>query len=187
VALADTFVWDEASYLRAWEAGVFGEQRVELVDGEVIRVVIGDWHGQVTARVIRRLPEDGWRVTIATLPSSGSLPDPDAFVVRVGAEPVARLGTQRTISRLNPGDVGLVVEVADASLVFDTEVKTVVYGRAGFGCYWVVHRDGVEVFTDPFEGGYRERRHVDPDGEVEVPYASGSTISVAELLDVDRR
>ncbi|QYG92365.1 Uma2 family endonuclease [Iamia sp. SCSIO 61187] len=186
MALAETFVWDEASYIRAWEAGVFGEQRVELVEGQVIRVVIGDWHGQVTARVIRRLPEDGWRVTNATLPAAGSLPDPDAFVCRRGAEPVARLGTERTISRLNPGDVGLVVEVADASFVFDTEVKTVAYGRAGFGWYWVVHREGVEVFTDPDEGGYRERRHVGPDGEIEVPYAPGTTIPVAELLDVDQ-
>lgn len=187
MALAETFVWDEASFIRAWEAGVFGDGRYEMVQGEVIRVVIGDWHGRVTARVIRRLPEDGWEVTTATLPSSGSLPDPDAFVVRRRAQPVAQLGSTRSISRLNPGDVGLVVEVADSSFIFDTEVKDVVYGRAGFPCYWVVHRDGVEVFTDPYEAGYRERRHVAVDGEVEVPYAPGQGIAVADLLDVDER
>ncbi|HEU5149602.1 MAG TPA: Uma2 family endonuclease [Iamia sp.] len=186
MALAETFVWDEASFIRAWEAGVFGDGRYEMVQGEVIRVLIGEWHGQVTARVMRLLPEDGWRVTNATLPAAGSLSDPDAFVFRRGAEPVARLGTQRSVHRLNPGDVGLVVEVSDSSLVFDTEVKTVVYGRAGFGCYWVVHRDGVEVFTDPYEAGYRERRHVAVDSVVEVPYAPGTTIPVADLLDVDQ-
>jgi hypothetical protein len=187
VALAETFVWDEASFIRAWEAGVFGDGRYEMVQGEVIRVVIGDWHGQMTMQLGHLLRRPGWRVTNATLPSSGSLPDPDAFVVRRGAKAVAQLGSTRSISRLNPGDVGLVVEVADSSLVFDTEVKDVVYGRAGFPCYWVVHRDGVEVFTDPFEAGYRQRLHVAADGEVEVPYAPGEVIAVADLLDVDER
>ncbi len=186
MALAEPFVWDEASFLRAWEAGVFGEARVEMVEGEVLRVVIGDWHGQVTMRLARLLPEDGWRVTSSTLPAAGSLPDPDAFVFRRAATPIAALGAQRSLHRWNPGDIGLVVEVADSSLLYDTEVKAGVYGRTGFPCYWVVHREGVEVFTDPYESGYRERLHVGVDEVVAVPYAPGETIAVADLLDVDQ-
>ena len=67
-----------------------------------------------------------------------------------------------------------VVEVADASFVADVDVKARVYGRSGFGAYWVVHRGGVEVLSDPSEAGYRE-----------VPYRAGVVLAVADLLDAE--
>lgn len=185
MALTEPFVWDEASFLRAWEAGAFRDERVEMVDGEVIRVVIGVWHGQVVMNLGHVLRDEGWRVVSATLPSSGSLPDPDVFVFRRGAQPVETLGTVTTIGRWDPDDVGLVVEVSDSTLAYDTSTKAALYGRTGYASYWVVHRDGVEVFTEPAADGYRSRCHVEVDEVVEVPYAPGSTIPVADLLDVD--
>lgn len=184
VAIADTWHWDEASFVRAWEAGVFGGTRVELVRGEVWPVTIGAWHGSVAANVARALPNDQWRVTVATLPSAGSVPDPDVWVHRRGASPIARLGSTGRLARWSPSDVALVVEVADTSFAADTEIKPAVYGAAGYPCYWVVHRGGVEVFTDPYEAGYRDRVHVDPLGTVTVPYTQ-SLVSVATLLDAD--
>lgn len=184
MALAEPFVWDEASFLRAWEAGAFRDERVELVDGEVIRVVIGTWHGQVVMNLGHLLRHPGWRVTAATLPSSGSLPDPDVFVFRQGAAATETLGEQVAISRWRAEDVGLVVEVADSSLAYDTTVKARLYGRTGYATYWVVHRDGVEVHTEPCATGYRSRRSVGVDGAVAVPYAPGPPIAVAEVLDV---
>jgi hypothetical protein len=182
VVSAETWRWNEEAFVRAWEAGVFGDKRVEMVRGEVWPVSIGPWHGAVAANLIRLLPEDGWRITIATLPAAGSLPDPDAWVVRRGAEPVSRLGETGRLARWSPSDVALVVEVADTSFFVDTEVKSKVYGAGGYPVYWVVHRDGVEVFTDPFEAGYRRRDHVPADGELNVPYAD-VRLSVARLLD----
>lgn len=181
---AETWAWDEASFIRAWEADVFGDQRVELVEGEVWPVSIGPWHGSVMANVARLLPNDTWRVTQSTLPAAGSLPDPDAWVHRRDARPVSRLGETGRLVRWSASDVVLVVEVSDASFAADTDTKARVYGSAGFAVYWVVHRGGVEVFTDPFERGYRERGHVGPDGTVVVPY-TGTTLSVAALLDAD--
>lgn len=180
--VVDTWHWDEASFIRAWESGVFGDNRVELVDGEVWPVSIGDWHGSVAASVTRALPNDEWRVTMATLPASGSLPDPDVWVRHGSARPVSRLGETGRLLRWSPADVVLVVEVADTSFAADTETKAVVYGRTGFGCYWVVHRGGVDVFTDPFESGYRSRRPVGVDGDVAVPYGAATSIPVASLL-----
>lgn len=177
--------WDEASFIRAWEAGIFGDQRVELVDGEVLRVVIGPWHGQVTMNLGHFLRAGGWRVTSSTLPAGGSLPDPDVFVFRRDATPISALGERRSVLRWNPSDIGLVVEVAETSWSLDTTVKAELYGRTGYPTYWVVHRAGIEVFSDPYEAGYRQQRHVDADGVVEVPYAPGTTIRVADLLDVD--
>ncbi len=182
VAVAGSWRWDEAAFVRAWEAGVFGDSRVELVQGEVWPVSIGDWHGAVAANVARALPNDGWRITLATLPSAGSLPDPDVWVRPRLAEPMARLGTTGRLTRWAATDVVLVVEVADTSFAADTEIKPAVYGAAGYRCYWVLHRGGAEIFTDPFDGGYRSRSHVDVDGEVVVPYAPVS-LAVSALLD----
>lgn len=179
---AEIWQWDEESFIRAWESGVFRDQRVELVAGEVWAVSIGPWHGCVAANLGHFLRAEGWRVTMATLPAAGSLPDPDAWVLRRDAEPISRLGETRRLARWSPSDVALVVEVADTSLLADTELRAKLYGAAAYPVYWVIHRGGVEVFTDPFEAGYRERVHVPPEGTLPVPY-SGGTLAVADLLD----
>jgi hypothetical protein len=185
MALVDTWRWDEVSFVRAWEAGVFGDQRVELVEGEVWPVSIGLWHGSVAGNVTRSLPDDDWRVTSASLPASGSIADPDVWVHRRGALPVSRLGTTGRLARWSAGDVALVVEVADASFGADTEVKSAVYGRSGFAAYWVVHRGGVEVFSEPFEAGYRRRATIPVTGTVTVPYRPDVTLAVTDLLDAE--
>lgn len=185
MALVDTWRWNEESFIRAWEAGVFGDQRVELVEGEVWPVSIGPWHGAVTVNVARLLPADEWRVTASSLPASGSIPDPDVWVHRRGAEPISRLGTTGRLVRWSPSDVALVVEVADSSYIADVEVKGRVYGQAGYATYWVVHRGGVDVFTDPYESGYRQRRTFPRGDAVAVPYGDAKLIPVDELLDAE--
>lgn len=153
MALAEQFVWDEESYLRAAEAGAFGEAHVEMVEGKVIQVVIGAWHGQVVMNLAHLLRCAGWRVTNGTLPASGSLPDPDLFVFRRGAAPVGSVGERLGVRRWEPGDVGLVVEVAETSWALDTGVKAKLYGRAGYPCYWVVGRQASRSSPAPATRG----------------------------------
>lgn len=183
VVTAETWQWDEESFIRAWESGVFRDQRVELVGGEVWPVSIGVWHGGVAANLAHHLRYEGWQVTMATLPAAGSLPDPDAWVVRRGAEPVSRLGDTGRLARWSPSDVALVVEVADTSFVADTEVKARIYGAAAYPVYWVLHRGGAEVFTEPYEAGYRQRHHIPIHGTLTLPY-SAAHLALADLLDV---
>jgi hypothetical protein len=165
---------------------VFRDRRVELVEGEVWSVSLGPWHGAVAGNVTRLLPNGDWRVTSASLPAAGSITDPDVWVHRRGARPVARLGATGRLARWGAGDVALVVEVADASFVVDVDVKASLYGRSGFDTYWVVHRGGVEVFTDPFEAGYRQRLTIPPTGYVGVSYRPDVTLAVADLLDAEQ-
>jgi hypothetical protein len=185
VAPVDVWRWDEESYVRAWEAGVFRDQRVELVEGEVWPVPIGLWHAAVAGNVTCMLPNGDWRVTSASLPASGSVPHPDVWVHRRGVGPVARLGSTGRLARWSAGDVALVVEVADASYDVDVDTKAKVYGRSGFATYWVVHRGGVDVFTDPYEAGYRQRTTVPPSATVTVPYRPDKALAVADLLDAE--
>lgn len=179
---AELWRWDERAFVRAWETGFFGDHRVEMVAGEVYFVSIGLWHGTVGANLARLLWVEGWHTTQATLPAAGSMPDPDVWVLRRGSVPVARLGETGKLSRPNPADVGLVVEVSDSSFIVDMHVKTKIYAAASYPVYWVVHRRGIEIFTDPSEDGYREQCTVPADGRVALPYAPVE-IAVADVLD----
>jgi hypothetical protein len=76
--------------------------------------------------------------------------------------------------------------VADATSAIDVDVKAAVYGRSGFPTYWVVHRAGVEVFTDPSESGYRQQQSVPAAGTVQVPYRRDVSLPVADLLDAEQ-
>lgn len=185
VALVDAWRWDERSFIRAWEAGVFRDDRVELVEGEVWPVSIGLWHGAVTSNIVRALPNGEWRVTTASLPAAGSISDPDVWVHRRSAKPIARLGATGRLARWSPSDVALVVEVADSSLAADLDIKARVYGQAGYAAYWVVHRGGVAVLTDPYEAGYRSRDDVGPGEVVPLPYVDGDSVAVDDLLDAE--
>lgn len=51
----------------------------------------------------------------------------------------------------------LVVEVSDESVFCDLNVKARLYGRAGFGVYWVVTQDAIYEHTEPSSDGYRNR------------------------------
>jgi hypothetical protein len=69
-------------------------------------------------------------------------------------------------------DIGLVVEVADASLFCDQVVKKSIYAQAGIPCYWLVNLVDrrIEEYTEPVTSGenadYRQRR--DCSGDVEI-------------------
>lgn len=179
MATSVAYRWDEETFLRAHQAGVF-DTRVELVEGEVWPVALGDWHGRVTMRVGAALMPYG-EPTGSTLPSSGSLPDPDVWLPRPGAAPV-RAVTPR-LSAWAADDVLLVVEVSDETPQEDLTIKARLYGRSGYARYWVVTRDGVHEHTGPTEDGYDRIRLIQPGGAVPLPFAGmDAGLAVAELL-----
>lgn len=173
-----TYRFSLEEFVRAWEAGAF-DNRVELIDGEVWAVAIGDWHGATQMRVARALPNDRFEVTGASLASGSSLPDPDCWVKRRGAAPVAEISAR--LARWDPADVVLVVEVGDETLDLDLTVKAGVYGRAGYETYWVVSREGVYEHTGPTPSGYANRRLHRPGERIPVTYA-GTDLAVSDLV-----
>jgi Uma2 family endonuclease len=173
------FRWGIDGFLRAWEAGAFGDDRVELVNGRLLNVVIGDWHGAVVMQVGALLRSDGVKVTASSLMTGDSVPDPDCWVRRAGAQASAVVGR---LSRWRPEDVLLVVEVSDDSKDLDLGEKADLYAAGGFETYWVIHRDGVEVFTHPHEGTYRDRRSLVAGDRVVTPYGPASGLAVDDLI-----
>ncbi|MGQ0576649.1 MAG: Uma2 family endonuclease [Pseudonocardia sp.] len=171
--------WTLAEFLHAWEAGSFGK-RIELIDGEVWDVPIGPWHARTTARIIRALPNDRFEVLAGSLPAGESLPEPDCWVLRIGAEPVAHLS--RRMLRWAADDVMLVVEVSDETRDHDLGRKATLYAQSGYRWYWVVAREGVYCHTGPSTAGYDHRVLYKPGERVPVPYVDGVTLAVDDLL-----
>lgn len=171
--------WSLEEYLIAFEAGAFHE-RAELIDGEVWAVSIGRWHGRTAMRVARALPNDRFEVTAESLAAGSSLPDPDCWVLRRGAQPVVQLS--RRVRRWAPDDVLLVVEVSDETRELDLGRKAALYAGAGYPRYWSVCREGVYAHTEPGPAGYRQRTLYALGERVPVPYAEGVTLAVEELI-----
>lgn len=170
--------WSQREFVRAWEAGVF-DHRVELVEGEIWPVVIGDWHGETVGQVLASLPRSGVRVTNATLPTGGSLPDPDCWVRRADVDPIGAIGTR--LSVWNADDVLLVVEVSDETMIQDLNVKAALYGRAGYPAYWVVTQNAIYEHTGPITTGYRTRVEYLRGERIPVPYTS-TDLAVDDLI-----
>jgi Uma2 family endonuclease len=142
------FTVDE--YHRLAEIGVLTEDDdVELLEGWIVpkmaRNPPHDTSLELADEAIGGLLPPGWRRRIqsaVTLPDSE--PEPDIAVVRGDAR--SRAGRHP-----GPGDAGLLIEVADASLAHDRQDKGRVYANAGIVCYWIINLVDrqVEVYTDP--------------------------------------
>jgi Uma2 family endonuclease len=118
--------------------------------------------------IVRRLmPPDSFLCTVGAVTTTDSEPEPDLMVIWGDPERYAE-------HHPGPGDVPLVVEVADSSLRRDRQIKKRVYARAGIPVYWIVNLVDrrIEVYTLP--GGptaapdYAERRD----------YAEGEAVPV---------
>ena len=86
-----------------------------------------------------------WYVRIqAPITLSDGEPEPDLALVR---------GDRRDYLQHHPGpgDVVLVVEVADTSLARDRGIKKQTYAHAGIPAYWIVNllERQIEVYTEP--------------------------------------
>jgi Uma2 family endonuclease len=148
------------------------DDTVELLEGWLITKMPKSPRHRLMTRLIRdaleKLLPDGWFVeSQEPLTLSDSEPEPDVMIVR---------GSPRDYADHHPGpaDVGLVVEVADSTLVRDHKLKTRVYARAGIPVYWLLNIAQnpvwLEVYSNPSDefGAYQQHRE----------YGSGDTVPV---------
>ena len=111
----------------------------------------------------------GWRVRVqSAITLAESEPEPDFAIVR---------GDLQTYSSRHPdpGDIALVVEVADATLPGDRDDKGRIYARAGIPCYWIVNVNDqqVEEYSSPSGPG------PDPRYAQRVDHLAGDSISLS--------
>ena len=167
-------------YEQMIRAGILTENdRVELIRGELLdKRPIGDAHVEVVNRLNRtfaRLLDESVTVSIQNpLVLADSEPEPDVA-----------LYTRRSAGKARPGDVHLVIEVADSSLEFDRTVKLPLYAEAGIRDFWIVNLidERLEVYRQPqLDGTYTEQRSLQAGEEVEPLAFPGLRLSVNDIL-----
>lgn len=182
------FEWTAELLYQLEGAGLFGEARIELIEGVVYEMSpIGPRHQMTTTKVtdtLRRVFAVGFLVSVqGSVKLSGrSVPQPDIAVLR---------GTYRDFFETLPETAVLMVEVADSTLATDRRDKTSLYARYGIQEFWIVNVEGseVEVYRQPrrdasathgFSYGFRQvLGREDAVSPLEMPEVS---IPVADLL-----
>ena len=149
--------WTRAECTILEASGLLDQQRLELVQGELISKM-----GKKRSHVNTLTMLLGWLIEVfgsdfvnpaapidvAPEDNPTNEPEPDVIVLR------------RELSHFQsnprPQDVVLVVEVADSSLTFDLTVKARLYARAGIAEYWVadVLARQIYVHRGPDSGKY---------------------------------
>ncbi len=131
------------------DAGVLTpEDHVELIDGEIVTVTPQkSRHATAVCLAETALRQAfGEHVNVRTqLPLAldpASEPEPDVAVVA---------GSPRDYRDAHPSTALLIVEVADASLLFDRTTKASLYARASIPEYWLLNLvdEVIEVHRDP--------------------------------------
>lgn len=175
-------------YEKMIAAGVLtSEDRVELIEGIVVQKMTQHPPHAVaidyTLDALRPLLPDGWRLREQKpIKLSDSEPEPDLVVVR---GPLKRYETRHP----RPGDIALLIEVADTTLEGDRQDKGRMYARARITVYWIVNLNErqVEVYTEPKGGkspAYRQRADYRLDAKVPLVIEGNEVgqVSVGDLL-----
>jgi Uma2 family endonuclease len=157
--------------------------RVELIRGEVVtKTPISDRHIACVNRLNRlfnRLLRDSAIVSVQNpvrLPDSE--PEPDIALLEPRADFYA-------MGKPKPANTLLVIEVTDASLEYDREVKCPMYADAGITEFWIVNLidERLEVYRDPRpDETYGDMLSLGKDEQVTFAACGGHTLNVADHL-----
>jgi Uma2 family endonuclease len=173
-------LWTLAEIEAMVQAGIIDEdERFELIDGEVVPMSPkGAKHEHVKISLnkwwARRLPEgiEIAQETTLRLDLNGFL-EPD-FVF---------FPSKTKIVDIKPKTIFLAVEVADASMRYDTGRKAQIYASHSVALLWVIDAETLRThcFAKPSVEGYLERRLVEPEEVLACPFAPELSLKLAEL------
>lgn len=171
-------------YYRLAETGVLPRgARVELLAGRIIdKAPISPLHSGMVNRLNRifNAPSGGrWQIAVQNPVTLDDFfePEPDLSWLHPAPDDYQQRHPQ-------PGDIFLLIEVADATLAFDREEKLPVYGRAGIPEVWIANLNEavLEGYRNPHANGYATRMIL-PAGEPASPQAFPDVlVRVAELF-----
>lgn len=153
-----TYKWTTDSYHQAVEAGVFDDQLVELLRGEIVLMasegVSHTYFSDRLAKLLTRLL--GERAQIregkpVTLPNN-SEPEPDIAIV----QPLDAVYLEH---HPYPENIFLVIEYSNTTLAKDLGAKQLAYAEAGILEYWVVNLKNLQLvrFLEPTIDGYQTK------------------------------
>lgn len=177
-----TYRWTIDRYHHAVDAGVFADEAVELLNGDLVLMspegVPHSSSSDEAAEYLRDRLRNRAKVREAkpiTLPND-SEPEPDIAIVQL---PVEIYRSHHPYVE----NIYWLIEYADSSLSKDTEMKRRIYAAAGIREYWVVNLKtrSLLVYRDPIDGDYQSEETL-RDGEIWSIAFPEIAISVQRLL-----
>lgn len=171
-------------YERMGEAGIFEPgARLELIEGEIYQMSpIGSPHAGCVAALTFFLSRLAQRNFIVHVQNPVRLNDfseaqPDLALLR-WRDDFYRHGHP------SPGDVLLIVEVADTTVETDRAVKLPLYARAGISEVWLVNlpAERIELYAAPAGGTYQTVKYFKRGEHAESQTLADVKIAVAEIL-----
>lgn len=181
--------WTREEYYRMGEIGMFQDQRVELIDGEIVEMAPQkDVHSAVIGlafRAISKAMDDSvWiRMQLPLALPRDSEPEPDISVIE--GSPRDYIGTG------HPRMAKLVIEVSETTLLYDQRVKSALYAASEFPEYWIINllAQRVEIHRSPQadpinwrNSSYAEIRHASRGETISPLAAAHAKIKVDDLL-----
>ncbi len=173
-------------YEQMIESGSLGEDDpIELLNGVMVwKMPKSPQHSAVTRRCVRTIERSlppGWHVhkeDPVRIPDYDE-PEPDIAVVRGDDD----LYLNR---HPGPGDIALIVEIADSSLRRDRGEKREIYARAGIPAYWIINLVDrqIEIYSGPTTAAYPPPTILKASDSVElmIEGRSAGRIAVADLI-----
>lgn len=189
----ESYHFDVRQFRRMISAGIFGEQKVELVAGKIYEIADPPPHtfavGRLYKALLALLVADRWTVRAEQPVLIGRYwaPKPDIAVLH-GSD------TLYATRHPRPRDVALLIEVSDTTYHRDRGRKWRRYAAAGIPIYIIVRLKGpdttVEVWTEPTGRGRAARyteviRYTAPAGEsfpIPLDGTEHGQIAVADLF-----
>jgi Uma2 family endonuclease len=167
-----------SEYDRLIELGVFDDERVELIQGVLVKrspqeAPHASTVQKLTKLLMTRLQERGSvRSQLPLALSDDTEPEPDVAVVPLG-----------DYETEHPHTALLIIEVADSSLKKDRG-KAAVYASAGIAEYWIVNLGArtVEAYSSPEGDRYAEVRTLRTGDTLRPLALPDVAIAVAEIL-----
>jgi Uma2 family endonuclease len=180
-------LWTRAECTALEASGLWDQQRLELVQGELISKM-----GKKRPHVNALVAVQAWLVRtfgqqfvnpeapidVAPEDNPTNEPEPDLIVL-------AKPSREFRDANPRPSDLRLVVEISDSTLGFDLTTKAELYARAGIVEYWVVDvaaRRPV-VHLDPREGLYQSVTAYGEEETVTSLASPGSEFRAANAFD----
>jgi Uma2 family endonuclease len=171
-------------YERLAEASVLDDDRVELIDGYLVRKMPKKpphtWTVDAIQEVLKAMLPGWWcrKEEPVRIPDFDE-PEPDVAVVRGSRDDYrGRIPV--------PRDVAILVEASDSTLDRDRSEKRAVYARARIPVYWIINLVDrqVEVYSRPGARGYRTSQIYKAGQDIPVVIAGSEVgrIPVASIL-----
>ena len=152
-------LWTVEEYHHMVEVGIISpDEKVELIEGEVISMAAKKPPHVITTELsceYLRVLLHGLahiRTQDPVFLNDRTEPEPDIAVVM---PPLRRYLDHHP----EPKDIFLIVEIADATMKFDTKQKAAAYAESNIADYWVVDVSlrQVHIFREPMTGTYAKK------------------------------